>query len=405
MSRRGENIRKRKDGRWEGRAIIGYGTDGRAKYRSVYGHSYQEVRAKKNLLATAGKGAAPSSAGPDRDRMKLTLNEVMNEWLDSRKDAIKDSTYVQYYFMLHKHILPELGNCPLASLTSDTLDLFLKNKLHFGRADGKGGLSSKTVSDMRSILLQGIEYARARKYPCAVDVKVFYPKSQQPNIDVLTKAEQEKLEQVLFQSSDLIRLGILIALYGGLRIGEVCALQWGDFHDTAGTVQIRKTMIRIKDFTPNSARKTKIIIDSPKTERSNRVIPLPSFLMEVMRREARGNDCYILTGTTDYIEPRTCLKKYKKVLEKAGLRPFTFHALRHTFATRCIESGFDVKSLSEILGHSNVSTTLQRYVHPSIESKREQMERLEKVSIWGQNCGQKSSKTLECSRVPSTDTV
>lgn len=387
MPRRGENIRKRKDGRWEGRIIIGYDLSGKARYRSVYGHSYQEVKEKKNLLAISGRNEGYSSSGQGKGNLRLTFAQVMEEWLDSRKDSIKTSTYTQYSFMLNKYILPELGAQPLFSLSSDMLNEFLKNKLYSGRTDGKGGLSPKTVADIRSIVLQGISYAGERKYPCAVDTKIFYPKTRQPNIDVLTKAEQNKLEQTLFQSSDPIRLGIMIALYGGLRIGEVCALQWGDFNYTAGTVQVSKTLIRIKDLTRDSGRKTKVIIDKPKTEHSNRIIPLPSFLLEFMRQEAKGENCYVLTGTAEYVEPRLCLKQYKQVLEQAGLPPFTFHALRHTFATRCVESGFEIKALSEILGHSNVSTTLQRYVHPSIECKREQMERLEKLSVWGQNHG------------------
>ena len=379
MPRRGENIRKRKDGRWEGRIIIGYDLRGKARYRSVYGHSYQEVKEKKNLLALSLRTEANCSAGQGKEYLRLTFAQIMEEWLNNRKDSIKESTYTQYAFMLHKYILSELGDQPLSALSSDMLSEFLKNKLCSGRADGKGGLSPKTVADIRSILLQGISFARERKYPCAVDTKIFYPKTRQPNIDVLTKAEQKKLEQTLFQSSDPIRLGIMIALYGGLRIGEVCALQWGDFNYTAGTVRISKTLIRIKDLTRDSFKKTKVIIDKPKTEHSNRIIPLPSFLMEFMRQEAKGENCYVLTGI--------CLKQYKQVLEQAGLPSFTFHALRHTFATRCVENGFEIKALSEILGHSNVSTTLQRYVHPSIECKREQMERLEKLSVWGQDHG------------------
>lgn len=387
MPRRGENIRKRKDGRWEGRIIIGYDLRGKARYRSVYGHSYQEVKEKKNLLALSLRTEVNCSAGQGKEYLRLSFAQILEEWLNSRKDSIKESTYTQYAFMLHKYILPELGEQPLSALSSDMLSEFLKNKLCSGRADGKGGLSPKTVADIRSILLQGISYARERKYPCAVDTKIFYPKTRQPNIDVLTKAEQKKLEQTLFQSSDPIRLGIMIALYGGLRIGEVCALQWGDFNYTAGTVRISKTLIRIKDLTRDSLKKTKVIIDKPKTEHSNRIIPLPSFLMEFMRQEAKGENCYVLTGTAEYVEPRLCLKQYKQVLEQAGLPSFTFHALRHTFATRCVENGFEIKALSEILGHSNVSTTLQRYVHPSIECKREQMERLEKLSVWGQDHG------------------
>lgn len=395
MPRRGENIRKRKDGRWEGRIIMGYDLSGKARYHSVYGHSYQEVKEKKSLLCASGKNEAVFSSGLRKEDLKLTVAQIMDQWLDSRKGTIKESTYAQYSFMLNKYILPELGNQQMVSLSSDILNAFLKNKLCSGRADGKGGLSSKTVSDIRSILLQGITYAREHKYPCGINTKIFYPKIRQPNIDILTKSDQNRLEQVLFHLSDPIRLGILAALYGGLRIGEVCALQWRDFNYIAGTVQISKTLIRIKDMTPNSLKKTKIIIDQPKTESSNRIIPLPSFIMKIMERENKEENSYILSGTADYVEPRVCLKQYKEVLEKAGLPSFTFHALRHTFATRCVESGFDVKALSEILGHSNVSTTLQRYVHPTIECKREQMERLGTLSIWGQNNGMENPETSD----------
>ena len=124
-----------------------------------------------------------------------------------------------------------------------------------------------------------------------------------------------------------------------------------------------------------------MIVETPKTEKSNRIIPLPSFILKILKPYIRQDECYIITGTVKYMEPRIFLNKYKKILEEAGMNSFTFHALRHTFATRCVENDFDPKSLSEILGHSDVSITLQRYVHPTLELKREQMEKLSRVSI------------------------
>ena len=148
-------------------------------------------------------------------------------------------------------------------------------------------------------------------------------------------------------------------------------------------------MIRIQNVNKASGeKKTKILISSPKTQSSNRLIPMPSFVMKVLSQIKQEADIFLITGTISYMEPRTYLEKYKQILKKAGLKPFPFHSLRHTFATRCVESGFDTKSLSEILGHANVNTTLQRYVHPSIDVKKEQMNRLQKISIWGQNDGQ-----------------
>lgn len=160
----------------------------------------------------------------------------------------------------------------------------------------------------------------------------------------------------------------------------------------SGTIRIHKTMLRIQDLTPDARRKTKVLIDCPKTESSNRVIPMPSFLMAFLKQHRMAKDVYLLTGKRAYMEPRICLEKYKRLLIRAGLDSFTFHTLRHTFATRCVENGFDAKSLSEILGHANVNTTLQRYVHPSITLKQEQMNRLENISILGQSCGQTAAQ-------------
>lgn len=396
MPRRGENIRKRKDGRWEARLIVDYDSQGKARYYSVYGRSYKEVRDKKKLLVSTGY-AKISIFGSSTDSLKTTMEQVMYEWLNSRQDSIKESTYAQYYSIIEKHILPELGSCLLSSITSEHLDSFLRDKLHAGRIDKKGGLSPKTVSDIRSIILQGLEYAKQHGYPCAVTSKIFYPKTQQPSIEVLSRAEQEQLEEILFQNPDCVKLGILIALYGGLRIGELCALKWEDLHFESGTVKIDKTLIRIRDLTPNTLKKTKLIIDRPKTNNSNRIIPLPSFIILLLKKYKKSDDCYVLTGTPMYLEPRILREKYKLVLKEAKLHSFTFHALRHTFATRCVESNFDIKSLSEILGHSNVSTTLQKYVHPSMELKREQMNRLEMISIQGQKKGHKSIKNVDVS--------
>ncbi|MGF0033578.1 tyrosine-type recombinase/integrase [Bariatricus sp. SGI.154] len=388
MGRRGENIRKRKDGRWEARILCSYNSDGKAKYHSLYGKSYLEVKEKRNKLL--GNQMAVYEKSIYKSNQKVTFGCIMTEWLDIRKDSVKESTYAHYVNLVEKHILPELGELYLSAVTSGIIDTFLRNKLHSGRLDGKGGLSPKTVADIRSILLLGLEYAKQQQYPCIVNNKVFYPKSQQPNIKVLTREEQVKLEKVLFQHPEPLELGIITTLYGGLRIGEICALQWKDFDFESGIVSINKTIIRIQDLSPGASRKTKILIDCPKTEQSNRIIPLPTFIFNFLKKYQMGPEIYVLTGTKTYLEPRVCLEKYKKILVKADLPSFSFHALRHTFATRCVESGFDTKSLSEILGHANVNTTLQRYVHPSIELKKEQMERLEQITIRGQNNGHKN---------------
>lgn len=388
MCKHGENIRKRKDGRWEARLISEYDGTGKAKYRSFYGKTYLEAKEKRISYLRNGAEAQHQQKINITDKSKILVSHIMIKWLDSRKDSVKESTYAHYKNLAETHILPGLGRIPLAALTSENINQFLKELLSSGRVDGKGGLSPKTVADIRSVLLLALEYARSKQYPCPDLDKIFSPHVSRPEMKVLTLEQQEKLENYLFQHPGPMELGILITLYGGLRIGELCALQWRDIHFESGTLQVSKTILRIQKEDRDKEKKTQVLISRPKTDSSNRLIPLPGFLLEFLRNFRQESESYLLTGTKFYLEPRMCLEKYKKILEKAGLESHTFHTLRHTFATRCVEKGFDPKSLSEILGHANINTTLQNYVHPSIDLKKEQMNRLEQVSVWGQSKGQ-----------------
>nr|WP_300304597.1 site-specific integrase [uncultured Anaerostipes sp.] len=384
MARRGENIYKRKDGRWEARIIFDYTSEGKACYRYLYGKTYQEAKNKKNKLLAELQNST-MTRNFQRNYLKITLDEVMQECFESRKDSLKESTYMTYVCLYERHLKPDLGSCRMTALTTDRIDAYLKEKLKSGRLDHKGGLSPKTVADIRSILLMALKFARKKKYPCADSGDIFYPSMHSQGIQVLSKLEQQKLEETVFAANDSLSSGILLALYSGLRIGEICALQWKDINFEEQNLLISKTIIRIRNLDSDSKRKTKVIIDRPKTDTSIRTIPLPAFLIEYLETFRKEDNTYLLTGTTHFMEPRIYLRKYKQILNDARLEDYTFHCLRHTFATRCVENGFDVKALSEILGHANVSTTLQRYVHPSMDSKREQIERLASSSICRQN--------------------
>lgn len=385
MGRRGENIRKRKDGRWEARVIYTHDLSGKAKYRSFYGRTYLEAKKKKNEFIQNHLNPDHVSNGRNQAEFKITLKQLMEEWMESRRNEVKESTFAHYKNIVEKHILPALGETCLQNLQTETIDDFLKEKLISGRIDRKGGLSPKTVADIRSVLVLALKFARKKHYACQIEQDIYYPKIRRSAAKVLTREEQAKLEQFLFQNPSPLGLGILLVLYGGLRIGELCALKWKDFNPESGTIRINKTLIRIQNVTSDSQERTKIMIGQPKTESSNRLIPLSSFLTELLIKHQKSDETYLITGNKSYLEPRVCLDKYKHILNQAGLHSFTFHSLRHTFATRCVESGFDIKSLSEILGHANINTTLQRYVHPSIEAKKQQMDRLEEISVWGQN--------------------
>ena len=194
---------------------------------------------------------------------------------------------------------------------------------------------------------------------------------------VLTIQEQKKLTSLLLDSTDLYKLGILISLYTGIRIGELCALKWENINLSNKTLKINETMQRIQNMNPNENTKTKIVITEPKSSGSIRDIPIPVFLIPVIKEFQDKPDTYLLTGKRNkYIEPRTMQNCFKRFIKESGLRSVNYHALRHTFATRCVEVGFELKSLSEILGHSNVNITLNRYVHSSFELKSINMNKL-----------------------------
>lgn len=375
MGRRGENIRKRKDGRWEARVITSYDASNRAKYRSVYGKTYTEVKAKRNTLLENRLRENERPAKGCGQYSKITFEQVCYEWLDEKRMEIKESSYAHYVHIIRKHLLPELGDCCYASVTSDMVNELLQMKLKSGDSENKNGLSPKTVADIRSVLIQITDFAKSRKYLSGIGEKIFSPKMYPPVIQILDREEQKKLEKYIFEEPTPFSTGILLALYGGLRIGEICSLKWGDIYLENNLIQIDKTLLRIQetDYTPGCSNKTKILIDKPKTSNSIRIIPLPEFIIKHLQTMKQGPDIYVITGTACFMEPRTCLDKYKKVLKTTGISDYTFHALRHTFATRCVEMGFDIKSLSEILGHANINVTLQRYVHPSMEMKRKQM--------------------------------
>ena len=194
---------------------------------------------------------------------------------------------------------------------------------------------------------------------------------------VLTISEEKKLNSVLLDNTDRYKLGILICLYTGIRIGELCALRWKNISMDDKTMKIESTLQRLQCEDKEAETKTRIIISEPKTFSSMRIIPIPDFLFLVIQRFRSSPNSFVLTGSEQsFIEPRTMQNYFKKYLALGEIRNANFHCLRHTFATRCIESGFDIKTLSEILGHSSVKVTLDKYVHTTMKLKKDNMDRL-----------------------------
>ncbi len=380
MARKGENIFKRKDGRWEAR-VLEYHENGSKAYRSLYGKSYTEVKAKKEeYYGVTRRSAVPAAK-------KLTTFAYLSEsWLNVIKGTIKESSYTRYYRNVHKYLVPAIGKHAISGINSTLVGRMKDEMLSCGGKRRKG-LSEKTVSDIFSTLKMILLHASEQGYPAMNIAFLHNPRRKKKESAVIPRETVESLEETLLNSAENICLGILLTLHTGIRNGELCGLRWGDFNFRSSIVQIHRTVERIADLNPLTGRKTKIIISEPKTDTSRREIPIPNALCRYLK-EYRGKDShYLLTGTDKPSEPHTLYTRYKRFLKRNGFGEYTFHALRHTFATRGIESGFDAKSLSEILGHSDVTTTLRCYVHPSMEQKRKQMENLFDTKIRGHKYG------------------
>lgn len=231
-------------------------------------------------------------------------------------------------------------------------------------------------TSVKEILKDSAEYAPVMK-------KIVLPKAKSRAVQVFTISEQRCVEETILKSRDKRSLGIMLCFYTGIRLGELCALKWSDIDFDAGILSITKTVSRTKNFSKDG-KKTILAVNTPKSETSVRKIPMPAFLLKQfsqLRKCASGNDCFILSGSNTPIDPRTCQKLYKKILDDAGVKDRKFHTIRHTFATRALELGVDIRTLSEILGHSNVTITLNIYAHSLMEQKKIAIEKMNKMYV------------------------
>lgn len=373
MSKRGESIWKRKDGRWEGRFIKYRTPEGKAIYGSVYAKSYSEVKAKREKAIEDYKKSTEAIFPYN------SISSVTREFLNEHRFTIKDSTYARYVEIADTHLIPDVGELNIAEFSQDQANSYIVHLQSEGKCGG-GALAPKTVKDIISVLKLVFKYAEKRRYLPASSLSFTIPKQAKSTIQILNETQQTKLESYVCSIADPYKFGVYLCLYTGLRIGELCALRWSDVDSENSTLSVNRTVLRVKNTMPNADKKTRLLINSPKTPSSERVIPLAgqlnSYLKSLREQESAIGNVYVLTGSSNFIEPRNYYERYKRYLESCGLNGFNFHALRHTFATRCIEAGVDPKVLSEILGHASVRITLDRYVHPSLETKRASMERL-----------------------------
>lgn len=292
----------------------------------------------------------------------MLYSEQLTSWLKEKKIYLKYSTYTNYYNVIQNHIMPDLGSYQIEDLNNDILQELILNKLENGRRDGKGGISFKYAKDIIQILKFTL--------PFKIDIQLPYhpPKA----VEIFEKEHQITLINHLQSEINNKNFGILLCIHTGIRIGELCALKRSDINFQSKILNINKTMIRT--YTKEDG--SQLLITPPKSRSSTRMIPLNSWIMQYAVLLQGEPNNYILTNKPTYIEPNKYRLYYNKVLKELELPHRKFHALRHTFATRCIECGCDYKSLSELLGHSNVSITMNIYVHPQMELKRKCVELL-----------------------------
>lgn len=361
MPRRGENIYKRRDKRWEGRFIAARKPDGKAVYHSVYGHSYAEVREKlrenikKHNFCLQGENN--------------TFAFYCRQWLDTAKLKCKPSTQNTYYNICRLHILPQIGEIEIKQISI----------LHINRLlSEKSSLAPKTLSDILRVIKAILSFAESCGCAAPINLQSISVRVPSQSMRVLSVEEQKRLTMVLLENNSLYGMGIFLALSTGIRIGELCALKRCDLSFDDNTLHVGETMQRIQMHDSNHSPKTKVIFTEPKSKKSIRDIPLTAELVKLIKPfyYSLSENAYLVSGEANhFVEPRSLQYHFKKLAKAAGIENLNFHALRHSFATRCVECGVDVKTLSELLGHESVKFTLEKYVHSSMSLKRENMEK------------------------------
>ena len=375
MPRRGENIRKRKDGRWEARYIKGRDIDGKIHYGYLYGKSYTEVKDKKAKIISETPNlpmyTSRSSAPPRDDRIRT----VSIQWKAHIRYTVKESTYSNYEEILDNHILPILGNMQVRKITNHTISGFVQRELEQGMAYG-------SIHVIISVLKNILRYAQEFSFFPAEPLKFPRIPSSSSDIQIMSSEDYKKLDTFLQSDKDSFSFGILLCMYTGIRVGELSGLKWEDIDFTRCRLHIRRTVTRVKNLNmlmtdgKKECSRTHLNIGTPKTATSIRVIPLPDRLLELAAPLKKDGRFFILTGTEKCMEPRTIQRRYAALLKKCEIPHIKIHALRHQFSCRWIEQGFDTKSLSEILGHTSVKTTLDLYVHIQPDTKRRYMNQL-----------------------------
>ncbi|MFD2308091.1 tyrosine-type recombinase/integrase [Enterococcus termitis] len=357
MARKGENIYKRKDGRWEGRYIKGRRADGSIYYGYIYSTSYKEV--KKKLVI---KKAANFSNSTTTDRFYGTVNNWLDYWLESVAAVqVKASTFDSYKSKIDCHIRPAIGDIYLCELTSTKIESFI-NKT-------RETLSINSLHAVFRVLKTALKYAEKLNFVRrSLYENIQLPKIKKTKITTITRSEHKYLAKEASKSSE--GLPVLLSLETGMRIGEISGLKWTDIDFENRIISVQRTLQRVSTL-PSSKFRTHIIEEKPKSDHSERMIPLSTALVKRLRKEKRASKSdYVISNGEKFVEPRTIRYQFKRLLDALHLPKCSFHALRHSFATRCLEKGVNIAVISSLMGHASTKMTLDIYTSSNLKDER-----------------------------------
>ena len=366
MARHGENIYKRKDGRYEGRYIIGKTANGKTRFGYVYGRKYTDVR-KRLFEKKAEQACKESPAASGQENLKNWITYWMETELLC---SIKESSWQTYTYLAAHYILPILGEYELSRITPQVVRDFVM-KLQ------SSGLAESTIRSIYRLMTAAMQYAQDEEMisrnPCR---RIRIQRSESVEQRVLSRSEQKNLRNAADYPQDL---PALISLYTGMRLGEVCGLKWSDIDFDKDIITVRRTVQRIADsHAVQEGQKTRLVIGAPKSASSSRTLPIPEFITTLLKQfyEKSEPDGYVFGRNMSPADPRTLQRQFFKLTQRAGISSAHFHTLRHTFATRLLELKTDVKTVSALLGHSSARTTLDFYAHSLNEQQRAAVDQL-----------------------------
>ena len=300
------------------------------------------------------------------------FKSVVELWQADKQQFVKKSTFAAYSLLIANHLLPAF---------SEANDIYEEDVQQFVFKKLKEGLSQKSVKDILIVLKMILRYGAKHNLMEHRQIEIRFPtERERQEVEVLSKTNQRKIMEFVKSNFTFQNLGIYICLSAGLRIGEVCALTWNDIDAEQGVIYVNKTIQRIY-LVGEIEKRTEVIIDTPKSKNSIREIPMTKELLRMVKplKKVVNSSFFVLTNSAAPTEPRTYRNYYKRLMKQLDIPALKFHGLRHSFATRCIESNCDYKTVSVLLGHSNISTTLNLYVHPNMEQKKRCIEQMLKA--------------------------